>query len=143
MSGEPLFSTVDKNVTWAGLKPAVGTYYQPSDTNHPWVDRFYVIRNEYDSDNHWIVLIQDEMTASTAVDKLNLACQMIHDKIPDWKVFCIVNVIGAGEHTPKQDDIKCPYLLIGDKEIEQFYTVHFAPAFRFLRQRWLNQNVQN
>lgn len=136
-SGESLFMVHNNQVTWTGLKPEVGTYYHTQDPIHSWMDRFFVIKH---GEEDWLVLAQDKINATSfadAVKKLNFAVDLIKEKIPKMKVFCIANVIGASDQTRKQDEFKCPYLLVRDHEIDDFYTVHFGPAFSFLRTRWL------
>mmetsp|Transcript_26748 Transcript_26748/g.63795 ORF Transcript_26748/g.63795 Transcript_26748/m.63795 type:complete len:670 (-) Transcript_26748:1516-3525(-) len=135
-----LFKIAGKKVVWAGLSPQLGEYYHPSTTNHPWVDRFFLAKREDSS--LYLVLYQDKINAegfTDAVKKINLAVNMIKENLPTYKVLCILNVIGASSQTKKQSDLVAPYVLVRNDEIERFYTVHFAPAIRFLRQRFLDE----
>jgi hypothetical protein len=97
---------------------------------------FFVIKH---GEEDWLVLAQDKINATSfadAVKKLNFAVDLIKQKIPKMKVFCIANVIVASDQTWKQHEFTCPYLLVRDHEINDFYTVHFGPAFSFLRTSW-------
>lgn len=139
VSGENLFKLSGKKVVWAGLTPMSAKYYHPMADNHPWVDRFFVTKCK---DETLIVLYQDKINAegfSDAVQKLNFAVDMIKKNLPEYKVLCVLDVVGASSQTRKQNDLKSPYVLVRSDEIEQFYSVHFAPAIQFLRKRFLDR----
>jgi len=60
---------------------------------------------------------------------------LLKEKHSDMEVLCILNVIGAGSKTTSQQGLNFPYVLVRDWELEMFYTAHFAPVARFIRQR--------
>lgn len=141
ISDESLFQVEgkDKEVVWAGLKPNKTAYYHPSASNHPWVDRFFFVGG---GSNWCLILYQDKINATSfgdAVAKLNLAAEMAINHL-DCKVLCIANVIGASTRTTAQNNFKFPHVLVRDSEIDKFYTSHFAPAIRVLRERFLASN---
>ena len=85
---------------------------------------------------------QDKVNASDFPDacrKLNKAADELMQVSQDFgSALLVVNVIGACEDTRSQSELKWPHILIrGRREVELFYTKHFADMVWFARQRHL------
>jgi hypothetical protein len=130
-----------KNVTVrTEERPEFGSYYHPSISNHPWVDRAYVAKHPDGA--FCLVLVQDKVNATEfpeACDKLNKAADMfIADQSNLQDILLIVNVIGATEGTRTQSKLKWPYILIrGEDEVRKLYSANFADMVWFARKRHL------
>ena len=134
-----------QEIVWTGLKPTIGKYFHPDTANHPYIDRFFVASDGKIGSTQCLVLYQDKVNSasfSEAVKKLMKAVDLLKPFLEEMKmrVLCIANVIGAGE-TGAQSNFTVPYVLVRDtgKEIEAFYSVHFAPAIRHMRRKWIEE----
>ena len=138
---EPLLRQEGKAVVATGHIPRGGYYYHPQISNHPWIDRAYVAQHPRES-KCCLVLAQDKVNASDFPDacrKLNKAADELMKVSQDFEsALLVVNVIGAGEDTRSQSELKWPHILIRDRrEVELFYTKHFADMVWFARHRHL------
>jgi len=141
LNEKPLLRQKGKAVVATGHIPQRGYYYHPQISNHPWIDRAYVAQHPRDS-RCCLVLSQDKVNASNfpgACRKLNIAADELMQVSQDFEsALLVVNVIGAGEDTRSQSELKWPHILIrGRREVESFYTEHFADMVWFARQRHL------
>lgn len=136
---DSLFETVGRTkiiqLAQAGLSPSKNCYYSPSKSNHPFVDRAYVAKHM--DGGECFVLIQDKVNddVPTAVEGLNKAGALLKTEHPTAEILCILNVIGAGDRTTSQHALNFSYVLVGESDLPNFYTAHFAPVARFIRQR--------
>ena len=127
---------------WAGLDIQKGVYYHPNVSNHAMIDRFFLAEGAGENGRirNCLVLYQDKVNAAGftgAVAGLNRAANLVQQNCDGLSVLCIVNVIGASERTRRQKEFEFPYVVVRDAEVDGFYSTQFAPAIRFLRERWL------
>jgi hypothetical protein len=141
LTTDSLFETKDKVVVRTGVKPRRGTYYFPSQPNHPYIDRAVVAHHSVRPVERCLVLYQDNIHSqsfSAAVEALNTAADAFVSE--GWKksqILCVAHVIGASKDTRSQSDFKYPYLLVRDHELNLFYTPSLAPTLMFARSRHL------
>lgn len=134
-----------QEIVWTGLEPTIGKYFHPATANHPYVDRFFVASDGKEGSTQCLVLYQDMVNSasfSEAVTKLIFAVKSLKPFLEEKKmrVLCIANVIGAGNtFTSAQSKFTVPFVLVRNKEIEAFYSVHFAPAIRHMRRKWVQE----
>ena len=138
---EPLLRQKGKEVVAIGHIPQRGYYYHPQRSNHPWIDRAHVAQHPRES-KCCLVLAQDNVYASdfpSACRKRNKAAEELMQLSQDLEsALLVVNVIGAGEDTRLQSELKWPRILIrGRRDVESFHTKHFADMVWFARQRHL------
>jgi hypothetical protein len=50
------------------------------------------------------------------------------------EVLCIVNVVGASNKTTAGKRLRYPHVLVREDELDDFYSVNFAPIARFAPQ---------
>jgi hypothetical protein len=115
-----------------------GCYFHPSVANHPLIDRAFVA--VHPNGGICLVLAQDKVNATTfpkAVTDLNEAAALLSAKTGIHDVLVVVNVIGASEKTKAQDQLNFPYILVRSIEVEDFYSINFAPMVRYARERAL------
>ena len=124
-------------LTQAGFSPSKEKCYSPGKTNHPYVDRAFVAKNT--DGGECFVLLQDKVNNDVpkAVHGLNKAGELLKEQHPEMEVLCILNVIGAGPNTTSQQNLNFTYVLVGENELDAFYSAHFAPVARFIRKRHL------
>lgn len=128
-------------IVGTGVVPTPEHYYHPKISNHPWVDIAYVAVHDV-SQTKCLVIVQDKVNDSdfsSACDKLNKAAGVLTNLSSDLKhALLIVNVIGAGQSTRAQANLKWPYILIrGKEEVHAFYSANFADMVWFARERHL------
>ena len=124
-----------------GISPNSVITNHPQISNHPWIDRAYVAQHPRES-SLCLVLAQDKVNASDfpgACRKLNKAADELMQVSKDFEsALLVINVIGADEDTRSQSELNWPHILIrGRREVEKFYTAHFADLVWFARQRHL------
>ena len=142
VSNSSLFKQKKQGESWAGLDIRKGVYYHPNVSNHSMIDRFFLAEGAGENGRirNCLVLYQDKVNAAGftgAVVGMNRAANLVQQNCDGLSVLCIVNVIGASARTRKQSEFKFPYALVRDAEVDGFYSTQFAPAIRFLRERWL------
>jgi hypothetical protein len=132
----PLFerSQTTNDIVFLDANFQVGFYYHPSCDTHPWVDRAFVaLGNEGD---YFVVLCQDKINNDLpkAVAGLSNAAKLMFDA--GWeRVLCVAHVVDASARTRAQEAFEYPYLLIRSDQLTDYYSLHFAPAIRYVRDR--------
>lgn len=133
----PLFERcqiITNEIVFLGKNFQVGFYYHPSCDIHPWVDRAFVaLGNESD---HFVVLFQDKINDDPpkAVAGLTSAAKLMSDA--GWeRVLCVAHVVDASTRTRAQNAFEYPYLLIRSDQLNEYYSLNFAPAIRYVRDR--------
>eukprot|EP00978_Attheya_sp_CCMP212_P010539 scaffold25570_cov43-Attheya_sp.AAC.1 len=121
-------------IVFLGNNFKVGSYYHPACEIHPWVDRAcIVLDNEGD---RCVVLYQDKINNDLpkAVAGLNSAAKLMH--AAGWeRVLCVAHVVDASDQTRVQNTFDDPYVLIRNDQLNDYYSLHFAPAIRYVRAR--------
>jgi hypothetical protein len=115
-----------------------GCYFHPSAANHPLIDRAFVA--VHPNGGNCLVLAQDKVNATTfpkAVTDLNEAAALLAAKTGIHDVLVVVNEIGASDKTKSQDQLNVPYILVRSIEVDDFYSINFAPMVRYARERAL------
>lgn len=118
-----------------GEKPSRQEYYSPSNSSHPLIDRAFIAKNG--NGEECFVLMQDKVNDDVpkGVNGLNKAGDLLKKMHPGIEILCILNIIGAGDRTTEQGDLKYSFVLVRESELDTFYTVHFAPVAKFIRER--------
>ena len=103
------------------------------DGNHPLIDRAFVA--VHPNGGNCLVLAQDKGNATTfskAVADRNEAAVLLCEKSCIQDVLVAVNVIGASEKTKAQEKLKFPYILVHSIEVDDYYSINFAPMARYV-----------
>jgi hypothetical protein len=141
LDGRALFETSQaiyrkktNEIVLLGKKIEVGFYYHPACAIHPWVDRAFVALDN--AGGQCVVLCQDKINDDLpkAVAGLNSAAKLMH--AAGWKrILCVAHVVDASDQTKAQNKFEYPYLLIQSDQLNDYYSLHFAPAIMFVRAR--------
>jgi hypothetical protein len=118
-----------------------GYYFHPKVGNHPLIDRAFIA--VHPNGGVCLVLAQDKVNATTfskAITDLNEAAALLSAKSGIHDVLVIVNVIGASDNTKSQHRLEFPYILARNTEVDDFYSINFAPMVRYARDRALLSN---
>eukprot|EP00978_Attheya_sp_CCMP212_P041524 scaffold239002_cov62-Attheya_sp.AAC.2 len=115
-----------------------GYYFHPKAPNHPLIDRAFVA--VHPNGGKCLVVAQDKVNATTfskAIADLNEAATLLSENAVIHNVLVLVNVIGASDKTKSQAHLNYPYILVRSNEVDDFYSINFAPMVKYARERAL------
>lgn len=113
-----------------------GYYFHPKVANHPLIDRAFV--DVHPNGGNCLVLAQDKVNATTfskAISDLNEAATLLSENTGIHDVLVVINVIGASDKTKSQVHLLFLYILVRSIEVDDFYSINFAPMVRFTQER--------
>jgi mRNA-degrading endonuclease HigB of HigAB toxin-antitoxin module len=100
------------------------------------IDRAFVA--VHPNGENCLVLAQDKVNRTTftkAITDLNEAATLLSANTGIHDVLVVVTVIGASDRTKSQIRLKFPHILVRSIEVDDFYSVNFAPLVRYARKR--------